>query len=148
MTGNPRRHVDVVKGLASKTCTGEPSLQNSLDLVLQSLRNMPPHASREVIVIMGSLTTCDPSDISKTIAMASDLKVRCSVINLSAEVRIYRELATSTGGQHSVILDDMHFKDLLAGHLDTTGEEGRKISTAGYLCPQCSAKYCELPIER
>jgi len=185
MTGNPRRHVDVVKGLASKTCIGEPSLQNSLDLVIQSLRNMPPHASREVIVIMGSLTTCDPSDISKTITLASELKVRCSVINLSAEVRIYRELATSTGGQHGVILDDLHFKDLLAGHLDpppsaaaaesslirmgfpshagregeggglgmclchldTPGEEGRKISTAGYLCPQCSAKYCELPVE-
>jgi len=185
MTGNPRRHIDVVKSLASKTCTGEPSLQNSLEMVIQSLRNMPPHASREVIVIMGSLTTCDPSDISKSIAAASELKVRCSVINLSAEVRIYRELATSTGGLHNVILDDMHFKDLLAQHLDpppsaaaaesslirmgfpshagregegkglgmclchldTSGDESRKISTAGYLCPQCSAKYCELPVE-
>jgi len=185
MTGNPRKHVEVVRSLANKPCVGEPSLQNSLELVISSLRNMPPHASREVIVIMGSLTTCDPTDINKTISTAKQCKIRCSVINLSAEVRIYHELARETGGVHAVILDDLHFKDLLVAHLDppqsaaTTesslirmgfpshagregepgglgmclchldcaGDEGRKISTAGYCCPQCSAKYCELPVE-
>lgn len=30
-------------------------------------------------------------------------------------------------------------------HLDTT--TGCKLSTAGFLCPQCQAKYCELPVE-
>jgi len=184
MTGNPRKHVEVVRNLANKSCVGEPSLQNSLELVISTMKNMPVHASREVVVIMGSLTTCDPSDINKTISMAKQCKIRCSVINLSAEVRIYRELARETGGSHNVILDDLHFKDLLAAHLDpppcatttesslirmgfpshagregegglgmclchldSTGEEGRKISTAGYCCPQCSAKYCELPVE-
>jgi len=186
MTGNPRKHIEAVKSLASKQCQGEPSLQNSVELVIQSLRNMPPHASRELIVIMGSLTTCDPSDINRTVATAKELKIRCSVINLSAEVRIYRELVAQTGGVHNVILDDLHFKDLLAQHLDpppstslsesslirmgfpshagregcglgmclchldtsvTGGESGSRISTAGYLCPQCSAKYCELPVE-
>jgi transcription initiation factor TFIIH subunit 2 len=200
MTGNPRKHVEVweqhsimqwcsavqvVRGLASKPCVGEPSLQNGLELCVSSLRHMPPHASREVIVVMGSLTTCDPGDINKTIEAAKQCKVRCSVINLSAEVRIYRELARETGGLHNVILDDLHFKDLLAAHLDppasaaaaesslirmgfpshagregetpglgmclchldTAGDEGRRISTAGYCCPQCSAKYCELPVE-
>lgn len=175
----------MIKSLTKKTCVGEPSLQNSLELVLSSMRHMPPHASREVVVIMGSLTTCDPADINKTIAACKQHKVRCSVINLSAEVRIYRELARETGGLHNVILDDLHFKDLLAAHLDpppsaaatesslirmgfpshagregeegglgmclchldSSGEEGRRISTAGYCCPQCRAKYCELPVE-
>jgi len=187
MTGNPRKHIEVVKSLASKSCVGEPSLQNSLELALSSLRQMPLHASREVIVLQGSLTTCDPTDINKTIAAARQAKVRCSVINLSAEVRVLRELATQTQGLHNVILDDLHFKDLLAAHLDPPpsaataesclirmgfpshagkegepgglgmclchldcpqpGEEGRRISTVGYCCPQCSAKYCELPVE-
>ena len=44
--GNPRRHIDVLKGLTNKPCGGEPSLQNCLDLVVQSLKNMPPHTSR------------------------------------------------------------------------------------------------------
>lgn len=30
-------------------------------------------------------------------------------------------------------------------HLDTTS--GCKLSTTGFLCPQCQAKYCELPVE-
>merc|ERR1739844_795304 len=32
-------------------------------------------------------------------------------------------------------------------HLESSMDEGRRISTAGYCCPQCSAKYCELPVE-
>ena len=67
---------------------------------------------------MGSLTTCDPGDINKTIATASEMKIRCSVINLSAEVRVYKELATKTGGLHNVVLDDLHLRDLLSHHLD------------------------------
>ena len=186
LTGNPRRHREVVRGLASRQPAGEPSLQNSLELALQSLRNLPNHASREAILLVGSLTTCDPADIDTTIRTARDNRVRCSVINLAAEVRIYRELAQQTGGLHSVALDDLHARDLLAQHLDPPaaaaaaesgaslirmgfpshagrGEGGglglclchldtadcttARISTAGYLCPQCSAKYCELPVE-
>jgi len=184
MTGNPRKHTEVLRSLSSRQCSGEPSLQNSLELILSSLKHMPPHASREVIIIMGSLTTCDPGDIGKTIEAARQCKVRVSVINLSAEVRVYKELAKETGGLHNVILDDLHFKDLLASHLDppassamaesslirmgfpshagregegglgmclchleSSVDEGRRISTAGYCCPQCSAKYCELPVE-
>ena len=184
MTGNPRKHTEVLRSLSSRQCSGEPSLQNSLELILSSLKHMPPHASREVIIIMGSLTTCDPGDIGKTIEAARQCKVRVSVINLSAEVRVYKELAKETGGLHNVILDDLHFKDLLASHLDppassvmaesslirmgfpshagregegglgmclchleSSMDEGRRISTAGYCCPQCSAKYCELPVE-
>ena len=71
MKGNPRKHIDTLKGLEEKDCSGEPSLQNCLELVIQSLRNMPAHASREVLVVMGSLTTCDPGDIQHSIAQVS-----------------------------------------------------------------------------
>ena len=37
-------------------------------------------------MITGSLTTCDPGDISTTIATCKSLNIRCSVIALSAEV--------------------------------------------------------------
>ena len=48
-------------------CDGEPSLQNSLERAMNGLKNMPAHSSREVLVLFGSLTTCDPGDIQKTI---------------------------------------------------------------------------------
>ena len=79
---------------------------------------MPAHASRELLILMGSLTTCDPGNIDNCIQTAADIKIRCSVINLAAEVRVYKELASRTGGLHNVVLDDLHLRDLLSQHLD------------------------------
>jgi transcription initiation factor TFIIH subunit 2 len=31
---------------------------------------LPSHASREILILMGSLTTCDPGDISVTIEVS------------------------------------------------------------------------------
>lgn len=50
---------------------GEPSLQNSLELALKSLRLLPSHASKEILIIMSSLTTCDPGDIGETIQVSN-----------------------------------------------------------------------------
>ena len=90
-----RQHIDNVSKLAASdtsghNCQGEPSLQNSLELAIQTLRHMPAHASRELLFLVGSLTTCDPGDITATIATCKALHIRCSVISLAAEVRIYR----------------------------------------------------------
>ena len=195
LTGNPKSHVDQIKKLAGKsaggvgaqaataTCSGEPSLQNSLDLALHSLKHMPAHATREVVVIMSSLTTCDPGDISATIQNCKSANMRCSVISLAAEVWVYRELSKVTDGTFSVTLDDVHLRDVLHEHLEpppsASGTEpalikmgfpshasssdasniglglcmchlhelNGKLTTSGFLCPQCQAKYCELPVE-
>lgn len=61
--------------------TGEPSLQNSLELALKSLRILPSHASREILVIMGSLTTCDPGDINETIQVQRALSKFAILVN-------------------------------------------------------------------
>ena len=57
LAGNPRQHIDNIKRLSEEEneCSGEPSLQNSLELTIQTLRNMPGHASREV----RNLRKCD-----------------------------------------------------------------------------------------
>ena len=36
-------------------------------LIVVIYRHMPGHASREILVILGSLVTCDPGDIHQTI---------------------------------------------------------------------------------
>ncbi len=122
LSGNPRRHVETLRSLAASSgggaagqssCRGEPSLQNSLEVALQSLRHMPAHASRELLFVAGSLTTCDPGDIEATVQECKKANVRCSVVSLAAEVRIYHHLAKETGGDFGVILDDVHFRDLL-----------------------------------
>ncbi|XP_076265789.1 general transcription factor IIH subunit 2 Ssl1 isoform X2 [Rhynchophorus ferrugineus] len=184
LAGNFRKHIKYLKSLSKTNLIGEPSLQNGLDLAISSLKLLPSHASREILVIMGSLTTCDPGDICTTVTKLKQEGIRCSIIGLAAEVRVCRFLANETKGTYNVILDDCHFKDLLYQqvepppaavalesslikmgfphqmntegteepltmcmcHVDST-EEGSKLTTGGYYCPQCFSKYCELPVE-
>ena len=56
-------------------CTKFESLETcAISVVLyEYFRHMPSHASREVLVIFGSLTTCDPGDIIET----SKVKFHC-----------------------------------------------------------------------
>ncbi|KAF4519067.1 hypothetical protein B566_EDAN001657 [Ephemera danica] len=187
LAGTSRKHSKGIQQLGDMACSGEPSLQNALELALRSLRMLPTHASREVLIIMGSLTTCDPGDITATIKSLKENVIRCSVVALAGEVHVYRELAKETGGCFGVVLDDAHFRDQLLQHVEpppaaaklepalikmgfphhVTGAAGSskdaptlamcmchldnpsecKLSAAGYYCPQCNSKYCELPVE-
>ncbi|KAK6174856.1 hypothetical protein SNE40_013424 [Patella caerulea] len=115
--GNPRRHINALQSLKDRKCQGEPSLQNSLDLALQTLKHMPSHASREVLIIFGSLTTCDPGDIDSIIQTLSENNIRCSIIGLAAEVCVCKKICKQTQGKYNVILDESHYKDLLYQHL-------------------------------
>ncbi|XP_072387488.1 general transcription factor IIH subunit 2 isoform X1 [Diabrotica undecimpunctata] len=184
LAGNCRKHIKMLSNLNRTSLQGEPSLQNGLEMALSSLKLLPSHASREILVIMGSLTTCDPGDITKSIENLKLEGVRCSVIGLAAEVHVCRQLANQTNGIYNVILDDNHFKDLLLQQVDPPPaalclesslikmgfphqlnnegsdepltmcmchvdsiEDGSKLTTGGYYCPQCFSKYCELPVE-
>uniref|UniRef100_A0A8C5LMM0 General transcription factor IIH subunit n=1 Tax=Leptobrachium leishanense TaxID=445787 RepID=A0A8C5LMM0_9ANUR len=185
LAGNPRQHITALKKAVDMTCTGEPSLYNSLNLALQTLKHMPGHTSREILVIFSSLTTCDPTNIYDIIKCLKASKIRVSVIGLSAEVRVCTVLTRETGGAYHVILDESHYKELLMyhvspppansssecslirmgfpqhtlgflsdqdakpsfsmAHLENSSEPG--LTLGGYLCPQCKAKYSELPVE-
>ncbi|XP_074851507.1 general transcription factor IIH subunit 2 isoform X4 [Carettochelys insculpta] len=116
-TRNPRKHITALKKAVDLTCHGEPSLYNSLNLAMQTLKHMPGHTSREVLIIFSSLTTCDPSNIYDLIKCLKAVKIRVSVIGLSAEVRVCTVLARETGGTYHVILDESHYKELLMHHV-------------------------------
>ncbi|XP_063051164.1 general transcription factor IIH subunit 2 [Engraulis encrasicolus] len=186
LAGNPKKHINALKKTKDTTCLGEPSLYNAMNLAMQTLKHMPGHTSREVLIIMSSLTTCDPANIYELIKTLKELKIRVSVIGLSAEVRVCTFITRETGGTYNVILDESHFRELLMSHvkpppascssecslirmgfpqhiissmtdqdakpsfsmahLETT-EGGAELSLGGYYCPQCRAKYTELPVE-
>nr|CAG4650145.1 EOG090X05VA [Sida crystallina] len=192
LAGNPKKHIEALHKLSETTCEGEPSLQNSLEMALSSLKNMPAHTSREILVIFGSLTTCDPSDIGTTIKALKANNICVSIIGLAAEVRICRQICKETGGEYGVLLDDHHLKQLImnlveppvaGGTMESSlvkmgfpggssnvqagastndpaadyapafclchmeAEGCRTLSRSGYNCPQCGARYCELPVE-
>ncbi|XP_026997630.1 general transcription factor IIH subunit 2 [Tachysurus fulvidraco] len=186
LAGNPKKHTAVLKKARDSGCVGEPSLYNALSIAMQTLKHMPGHTSREILVIFSSLTTCDPANIYDLIKTLKSLKIRVSVIGLSAEVRVCSVLTRETGGSYNVILDESHFKELLTFHVKpppassssecslirmgfpqhfiaSTSDQDAKpsfsmshlessdgapgLSLGGYYCPQCRAKYTELPVE-
>ncbi|XP_037908534.1 general transcription factor IIH subunit 2 [Hermetia illucens] len=118
LAGNSRRHMKAVQNLMKINLTGEPSLQNGLELAMKSLKLVPSHASREILIIMGSLTTCDPIDLTLTVEALKSEGIRCSVVSLSAEIRVCRYLTQQTGGIYGAVLDDAHYKDQLLQHVD------------------------------
>ncbi|XP_072372259.1 general transcription factor IIH subunit 2 isoform X2 [Scyliorhinus torazame] len=117
LAGNPKKHKEALKKAVGVSCSGEPSLYNSLTLAMETLKHMPGHTSREILVIFSSLTTCDPSNIYDLIKCLKIAKIRVSVIGLSAEVRVCTVLTRETGGTYHVILDESHFRELLNYHV-------------------------------
>jgi len=94
---------------------------------MNGLKNMPTHSSREVLVLFGSLTTCDPGDIQKTIKSLKENNIRVSIIGLAAEVRICREIAKRTGGTYNVLLDDHHLKELILNQVQPPAVAGNRF---------------------
>lgn len=66
-------------------------------LTLCGFRYTPHHS--EIIVLLASLSTCDPGDIYQTIHSLANNRIRCSVISLAVEVFVYRALAQLTQGK-------------------------------------------------
>lgn len=78
---------------------------------------IPPYGSREVLCLMGSLSTTDPGDVHESIAACVAAQVTCSVIHVSAEVYVAHKLSQSTGGTFSVVVNKDHYRDLLSSHI-------------------------------
>jgi len=79
--------------------------------------NVPQFGTREVLIIYGSLTSCDPGNIQSTISKLKRNNIMCSIIGLAAEVYICKEICSQTSGQYSVVRNDKHFISLLNHHL-------------------------------
>jgi transcription initiation factor TFIIH subunit 2 len=62
------------------------------------MSHLPTHASREIVVLFGSLTTVDPANIYDTLDACVKDRIRISVVALAAEMKICREMANKTGG--------------------------------------------------
>lgn len=118
LSGSANLHLRALKDLSKVALVGEPSLQNGLELARQSLKMIPSHTSREILIVMSSLTTCDPTDILETISSLKKEGIRCSAISLSAEIHVCRYLTEQSGGVYCAVLDGAHFRDQLLQQID------------------------------
>lgn len=113
LSGSPRVHVKEMANLLALGGGGEFSLQNGLEVAGRSLGHMPPYGSREIVIVCGALSTCDPGDlIVETLPRLKKAKIRVSTIAMCADMYICRRLAEETGGTIGVCLNAQHFREL------------------------------------
>eukprot|EP00300_Choanocystis_sp_HF-7_P009995 c16736_g1_i3.p1 GENE.c16736_g1_i3~~c16736_g1_i3.p1 ORF type:complete len:403 (+),score=74.79 c16736_g1_i3:167-1210(+) len=173
LSSNPRYHLDVLDKLAIK-CEGDISIQNALEVSRRSLLRIPKYGSREVVIILGSISTCDPSDILSTIDKMAEANIRCSIVSLAPEMYVCRRLTEKCHGTFAVAEDELQLCDLLSAFapppparqqnkMATLVRMGfpqasrtdystlctchEKLDHGGYFCPRCNSKYCELPVD-
>ncbi|TFK75386.1 TFIIH basal transcription factor complex, subunit SSL1 [Pluteus cervinus] len=113
MSGNPQEVLGYLKERHKLEPTGDPSLQNAIEMARSSMSHLPTHSSREIVIIYGSLTTCDPGNIHETLETCMKDRIRISVVALAAEMKVCREMCDKTGGHFAVAMNEGHFKDVL-----------------------------------
>merc|ERR1712079_438248 len=128
-----------------------------------------------VLMLFASLSTFDaPGTPLESIAgPLRQHRVRVSVVSMSPELYILRQICKDTSGEYAVALDRGHFKELLEGHLAapvcTAFTAVPKLVRMGFprqvieaavpaacachlqpqarlsICPQCEARVCRVP---
>ncbi len=96
---------------------GLPSLQHALDMATAELRYSPQHCTREVVLLLASLSTTDPGSIHDSIDAAVAQRLTVHAIHLAAEVYIVKHMCVRSGGSHATALDAAHFHTLLSAHV-------------------------------
>ncbi|KAH9883077.1 hypothetical protein J1614_000447 [Plenodomus biglobosus] len=145
LSGNPAEHVAAIASLRSKEDgkepKGAPSLQNALELARATLYHTPPHGTREVIVVFGSLLSLDPGDIHTTVKACVRDRIRVSIIGMGARLKICTEIVTRTNAgdtsEYTVAIDQEALKELLLA--TTTPPVVREIKHSGTAPPPESA---------
>ena len=123
--GSPKKHTLALSAAlvtemgkkSSDDTGGEFSLQNGIEVAGRSLGYAPRYGSREIIVVMSALATCDPGDIlNETLPRLLHAGIRVSTVSLQSEVHICKKLADVTGGLAGVCLNMGHLRDLIMAH--------------------------------
>lgn len=83
-------------------CIGEPSLQVSLLKSATQLCQLEEYFSKEIVMIMNSLTTCDAGDLGETLKYLKQNNVKINIIHLGAQLDICKRLTRETKGILSV----------------------------------------------
>ncbi|OWT37540.1 transcription initiation factor TFIIH subunit 2 [Cryptococcus neoformans var. grubii Br795] len=116
MGGSPEEIVRALSDKRKLEPSGEPSLQNGLVMAKGGMAHLPSTSSLEILVIFSAISTADPDGpitIHNVLDTLATGHIRTSILSLSGEIKICKQIAERTGGKFGVALDQEHLKDLL-----------------------------------
>lgn len=175
LSSNRSMHEEAVRKVRTMSPSGNASLQNTADLVSTMLSPVPSYGMREMVVILGALSSCDPGDLFASIDTLATERIRCSAIGLSAELHVLRVMTSKTKGTYSIAQNEFHFEELLATHVSPPPTTAKQTSASlirmgfpklkhlkeprrfvnnpnssqklGYECTRCSVWISDVPSE-
>ncbi|KAJ4456999.1 putative General transcription factor IIH subunit 2 [Paratrimastix pyriformis] len=163
LAGNADRHVKALEERPTRPsepiCAGEPSLQNSLLMAREMLQDVPTYGFKEILVLWGSLRTCDPGDILATIDQIKQPTAAPPTANggkltggtVPNMIRVgFPRRATDMRPTLCVCHRSMHpvtQTDAPAGGSASAASTHTAATTTFYVCPRCSSRYCSLPVD-
>ena len=80
------------------------------------LSHLPSTSALECLVLFYSISTADPDGPTTIHSLLQDLvatKIRTTIISLSGEIKICRQICERTGGRFGVAIDEDHYKELM-----------------------------------
>lgn len=174
LSSNPTAHIEAIHKALRLGPLGTASLQNAADLARRILAPVPAYGMREMLILCGALSSCDPGDIHESISALAKERVRCSAVGLAAELYILKTLTARTSGTYTVALNEPHFEELLSAHVSPPPTTVKQTTASlirmgfpilkhaqprpfvnnpqirgktGYECPRCESWVSDVPSE-
>ncbi|KAK8867057.1 General transcription factor IIH subunit 2 [Tritrichomonas musculus] len=118
LCGSADVHLNCIEHLDDYSEEGVPSIHNAMNVSLALLKSAAKYSTKEVMMIYGSLHSCDITPIDPIIKKLCTNNVIVSVIGFGASVFILRRLSIETGGTYLVPLNSDHFNDILKANIE------------------------------
>jgi transcription initiation factor TFIIH subunit 2 len=119
LSGNLEAHLASVATMANYDASGEPSLLTSIEMAMAVLSNARPFSTREILLIYGSMNTCDsaPIDTIEQIVGAEGTGAIVSAIGFDAKIFAIERIVKASGGIYRIPTCPEQFEDLLLAHV-------------------------------
>ena len=78
--------------------------------------HLPSTSALEILVLFSAISTADPDGVTTIQGTMNELvqsKVRTTIICLSGEIKICKQICERTGGRFGVAIDEDHYKELM-----------------------------------
>lgn len=170
-TSNSDDILNSIKKERTEGLDGLPSLQEGLEISNELLNDAPPYGTKEILILYGSIRTCDKKNILATLDVLVQNHVYVNCISIAPEMFVLKQICKETNGIHKVVLDKHTLKEEMINYSETPlwmkGMEPQLIHicfpmrtqintkilcpchnslhTETFSCNFCNSKVCRIP---
>ncbi|SBT82313.1 TFIIH basal transcription factor subunit, putative [Plasmodium ovale] len=165
---------DILKSLVkerSMGLQGSPSLQEGLEIAHDLLIDMPLYGTKEILIMYGSIRTCDRKNILKITELIVKNNMYVNCISIAPEMHILKHICEKTNGIYKICTS----KNILLNEINNIAETPlwmhgmepqlihicfpikkkintqimcschNKLNTDTYICNFCNSYTCKIP---